>query len=91
MVSWTSQRKVQRHKIKKEMFQDVIQIIMEDEMGEELRRERFERANEPNGTSSKLPQRLYEKSVKTQLGEVGINVPQARNGSFAPKIIEKYN
>lgn len=32
------------------MFRDAIQIIMEVKMDETLRRERFERANEPNGT-----------------------------------------
>lgn len=32
-----------------------------------------------------------KKTVKTQLGEIDINVPRDRNGEYEPQIIGKYN
>ncbi len=75
----------------KEMFRDVIQTVMEVEMDEELGRERCERSDAPEGTSRNYRNGYTKKTVKTQLGEVDIKVPQDRNGSFEPKIIGKYD
>jgi len=77
----------------KEMFRDVIQAVMESELDQELGYEKSQREskdaveNEPknyrNGYS--------RKTVKTQLGEVEINVPRDRNGKYEPKVIGKYS
>ena len=77
----------------KEMFRDVIQTAMEVEMDEELGRERCERAKSENGENERRNYRngYTHKTVKTQLGEVEIKVPRDRNGSYAPKIIGKYD
>ena len=32
-----------------------------------------------------------KKTVKTQLGEVGVKIPLDRNDEYEPQIIEKYN
>ena len=53
----------------KELFWDVIQTVIEVEMGEKFGRERCERSDKPEPIQ-KLPQQLYEKGVKTQLGEL---------------------
>ena len=77
----------------KEMFRDVIQTVMEVEMDEELGRERCERVK--SGTEGSTPRNYRngysQKTIKTQLGEVQIQVPRDRNGSYEPKIIGKYD
>ena len=77
----------------KEMFRDVIQTVMEVEMDEELGRERCERVK--SGSEGSTPRNYRngysQKTVKTQLGEVQIQVPRDRNGSYEPKIIGKYD
>ena len=75
----------------KELFRDVIQTVMEVEMDEELGRERCERAKSgAEGSTPRSCRNGYsQKTVKTQLGEVQIQVPRDRNGSYEPKIIGK--
>ncbi len=75
----------------KEMFRDVIQQVMEVEMDEELGRERCQRSQEPDDAPRNYRNGYSKKKVKTQLGEVDIQVPRDRNGSFEPKIIGKYH
>ena len=58
----------------KEMFREVIQTVMEVEMDEELGRERCERSDEPEGSPRNYRNGYTKKTVKTQLGEVDINV-----------------
>lgn len=74
----------------KEMFRDIIQQVMEVEMDEELGRERCQRAGEES-TSPNYRNGYSQKTVKTQLGEIGIKVPRDRKGNFEPKIIGKYD
>ncbi len=65
----------------KEMFREVIQTVMEKELGRE-RCQRAETSSAPNYRNG-----YTKKTVKTQLGEVDIKVPRDRNGSFEPKLI----
>ena len=74
----------------KEMFRDVIQTTMEVELDEELGRERCQRAVGTEGTPN-YRNGHTKKTVKTQLGQVEIQVPRDRNGSYEPKIIGKYS
>jgi len=74
----------------KEMFRDVIQTAVEVKLDEELRRERWQRA-EASETAPNYRNGHSRKTVKTQLGEVGIKAPRDRNGTFEPKIIGKYS
>jgi putative transposase len=77
----------------KEMFRDVLQEVMEAELETELGYEKHERVSE-NGeeTVSKNYRNGYsKKTVRTQLGEVEVNVPRDRNGEYTPQIIGKYN
>jgi len=77
----------------KAMFKDVLQEVMEAELETELGYEKQERRSENVETNvSKNYRNGYSKKrVKTQLGEVEINIPRDRNGEFEPQIIGKYN
>ena len=72
----------------KNMFADVLEQTLQAEMDMHLgydkaqRREEDGKKNYRNGTVSR--------TMKTQLGEVEIDVPRDRNGDFEPKIIQKY-
>ena len=72
----------------KKMFADVLEATLQAEMDQHLgydkaeRRDFEESKNYRNGTVSR--------TMKTQLGEVEVNVPRDRNGEFDPKIIGKY-
>lgn len=77
----------------KDMFRDVIQQVMEVELGQELGYEKSERVSsaDDDKTSKNYRNGYSKKTVKTQLGEVDIKVPRDRNGEYEPKIIGKYN
>lgn len=77
----------------KEMFRDVLQEVMEAELETELGYEKHERVSE-NGeetVSKNYRNGCSKKTVRTQLGEVEVNVPRDRNGEYTPQIIGKYN
>ena len=77
----------------KAMFGDVLQQVMEAELDTKLGYEKSERTS--NNDESRLSKNYRnghsKKTVKTQLGEVTINVPRDRNGEYEPSIIGKYN
>lgn len=77
----------------KDMFKDVLQQVMECELAEELGYEKSERTsnNDCSKKSKNYRNGYSKKTVKTQLGEMEINVPRDRNGEYEPKIISKYN
>lgn len=75
----------------KEMFRDIIQQVMKVEMDEELGRERCQRATASENTPPNYRNGYSQKTVKTQLGEIGIKISRDRNGSYEPKIISKYD
>jgi transposase-like protein len=77
----------------KDMFRDVLQEIMEAELETELGYEKQERRREDveNNVSKNYRNGYSSKKVKTQLGEVKINVPRDRNGQYEPQIIGKYS
>ena len=77
----------------KAMFGDVLQQVMEAELDTKLGYEKSERTS--NNDESRLSKNYRnghsKKTVKTQLGEVTINIPRDRNGEYEPSIIGKYN
>jgi putative transposase len=77
----------------KELFKDALQQVMECELDAELGYEKSERlSNECEENLSKNYRNGYsKKTVKTQLGEVEVNVPRDRNGEYEPKVIGKYS
>ena len=73
----------------KDMFNDILQEVMECELADELGYEKSERtSNDEYGKKSKNYRNGYsKKTVKTQMGELEIKVPRDRNGEYEPKII----
>lgn len=76
----------------KDMFKDVLQEIMEAELDTELGYNKQERRSDNSESQALKNYRngYSKKTVKTQLGEVEINVPRDRNGDFEPQIVGKY-
>lgn len=71
----------------KEMFADVLQEALEAEMDTYLGYDRYEISekstdNSRNGYSKKI--------VKSELGNVELNMPRDRKGEFEPQIVPKY-
>ena len=77
----------------KAMFGDVLQQVMEAELDTKLGYEKSKRTSndDESGLSKNYRNGHSKKTVKTQLGEVTINVPRDRNGEYEPSIIGKYN
>lgn len=77
----------------KELFKDVLQQVMECELDAALGYEKSQRLSK---TVDEQKPRNYrngysQKTVKTQLGEIEIQVPRDRNGDYEPQIIGKYD
>ena len=77
----------------KAMFGDVLQQVMEAELDTKLGYEKSKRTSndDENGLSKNYRNGHSKKTVKTQLGEVTINIPRDRNGEYEPSIISKYS
>lgn len=69
----------------KELFKDVLQEALEAELDETLgygKHEVSKKMNSRNGYS--------KKTIKTELGEIALNIPRDRNGEFEPQIVPKH-
>ena len=71
----------------KEMFRDVLQETLEAEMDSQLGYGKYDISEKqtPNSRNG-----YSKKTVKSELGEVELNIPRDRNGEFEPQIIPKY-
>lgn len=68
----------------RDLLGDTIKSMMEAEMSEHLgyeKSERFDSDNYRNGTKSK--------KVRSKYGEVEVDVPKDRNGTFEPQVVKK--
>lgn len=77
----------------KNMFKDVLEQVMECELEENLG---FEKSQRVADCADSCMQKNYrngysKKTVKTQLGELEVNIPRDRNGNYTPQIIPKYS
>ena len=77
----------------KDMFKDVLQEVMEAglELGLGYGKQGPRSENDKTVVLKNYRNRYSKKRVKTQLGEVEINVPRDRNGEYEPQIIGKYS
>lgn len=77
----------------KDMFKGVLEQVMECELEQNLGFEKSQRmANCDDSCTSKNYRNGYsKKTVKTQLGELEVNIPRDRNGNYTPQIIPKYS
>jgi len=71
----------------KEILKSGVETLLEAELDEELGYEKYsnigEKANYRNGTS--------KKTVRSDLGEVELDIPRDRNGEFEPKLVPKHS
>ncbi|MCX7748494.1 MAG: transposase [Clostridia bacterium] len=74
----------------KEMFREVLQESLEVDLDEKLGYEKYdvEAKTLKAGTNSRNG--YSKKTIKTQFGEVDLNIPRDRNGEFEPQTIPKY-
>lgn len=71
----------------KEMFSDILEEVLQCEIEEQLGYEKHQRrSDEPSNYRNGSTKR----KLKTQFGEVEVNVPRDRNGSYEPQILDKY-
>jgi transposase-like protein len=77
----------------KDMFRDVLQEVMEAELDNELGYDKQVRRSdsEAEEMSKNYRNGYSQKTIKTQLGKVQVNVPRDRNGEYEPQIIGKYS
>lgn len=77
----------------KDLFKDVLQQVMECELETTLGYEKSQRLSKSDGTKTPRNYRngYSQKTIKTQLGEIDIQIPRDRNGDYEPQIIGKYN
>lgn len=72
----------------KELFKNILQEVMERELHQHLDENNLLVAN---GEAKKNYRNGYSsKKVKTDLGEVAVQVPRDRNGEFSPEILGKH-
>jgi len=71
----------------KDIFKDIIQELLEAELEAKLgySRDDIESKNTDNSRNGYTP-----KKIKSEFGEIDIQVPRDRKGEFQPKIIPKY-
>ena len=67
----------------KNMFADILEQTLQAEMDQHLGYEHAERRNDD--AKKNYRNGSVKRTMKTQLGEVEINVPRDRNGEFEPK------
>ncbi len=69
------------------IFKKTMESILQEEMSEHL-------GYQPRDNKSKKTDNSrngsYKKNIKTSAGEVELNIPRDRDGSFEPKVIPKY-
>jgi putative transposase len=70
----------------KSLFRGTIEAMLDGEMDEHLGYEKHSNAGDGSGNSRNG---YGKKTVKTEYGELTINVPRDRKGSFEPQVIEK--
>jgi len=74
------------HSYLKDMFKDILQEMFEAELDVELG---YAKRDKKNKQTDNRRNGYSEKTVKTQFGEMPIEVPRDRNGEFKPIVVPK--
>ena len=74
------------HSYLKDMFKDILQEMLEAELEIELG---YAKGDKENKQTDNRGNGYSEKTVKTQFGEIPIEVPRDRNGEFEPMVVSK--
>jgi len=70
----------------KDIFKDVLQEMLEAELEVELG---YSKGDRENKNTSNRRNGYSEKKVKTQFGEMSLDIPRDRNGDFEPAVVPK--
>ena len=70
----------------KDIFKDVLQEMLEAELEVELG---YSKGDRENKNTSNRRNGYSEKKVKTQFGEMSLDIPMDRNGEFEPAVVPK--
>ena len=73
----------------KNMFKDMVNILMQAEFDESIRYDKYDRESSANTTNSRNG--YNSKQVNTSLGKVQIDIPRDREGQFEPTVVPKYS
>ncbi|GLI57794.1 hypothetical protein PM10SUCC1_33080 [Propionigenium maris DSM 9537] len=71
----------------KDMFKDLVSLMLEAEMEETLGYSKYER----NDAADNSRNGYNDKKIKTSLGEVELDIPRDRKGTFEPQVVPKYS
>lgn len=71
----------------KDSFKDILQELLEAELDASLG---YEKNNKGEADTDNKRNGYSPKTVKTQYGEMQLNIPRDRNGEFEPQLISKY-
>nr|WP_295973731.1 transposase [uncultured Bacillus sp.] len=71
----------------KEMFSDILEEVLQCEIEEQLGYEKHQRRSDEPGN---YRNGSIKRKLKTQFGEVEVNVPRDRKGLYEPQILNKY-
>lgn len=74
------------HSYLKDMFKDVLQEMLEAELEIELG---YSKGDKKNKNTDNRRNGYTNKTVKTQFGEIPLEVPRDRNGEFEPVVVPK--
>jgi transposase-like protein len=70
----------------KDIFKDLIQEMLEAELETQLG---YSKNDVKNKTTDNSRNGYNQKTIKSEFGEIPIQIPRDRNGEFEPKIIPK--
>ncbi|HHU16741.1 MAG TPA: IS256 family transposase, partial [Clostridiales bacterium] len=74
----------------KGMFREVLQETLEAELDEKLGYDKYDVETKMLNSSENSRNGYSKKTLKTQLGNVEIDIPRDRNGEYEPQIIPKH-
>ena len=72
------------------LIKDVLENILEVEMGEHLDRDKYERQTDIDQDDRNYRNGYSKKTLRSSFGDVDLDVPRDRKAEFEPQIIKKY-
>ena len=72
------------------LIKDVLENILEVEMGEHLGRDKYDRQTDIDQDDRNYRNGYSKKTLRSSFGDVDIDVPRDRKAEFEPQIIKKY-
>ena len=72
------------------LIKDVLENILEVEMGEHLGRDKYDRQNDIDQDDRNYRNGYSKKTLRSSFGDVDLDVPRDRKAEFEPQIIKKY-